>query len=204
MCGNQQDKIWTIQKKGNVIGRVVTINPIDGERYYLWLLLYHIRGVTSFEHLKNINDIQTLSFHEANLLHGLLEVDNNIELSLKEASLYQIPYTLRHLFATILIYYKPNNPRKLWENFEKTMSDDYLLLYNKSTDIRSKVLKHISCILESMGKSMDDYHVVYYNINLNNEEHTFKEINEELQIIVDENDIVATKSLNPEQKYTYD
>ena len=112
-------------------------------------------------------------------------------------------YTLRHLFATILIYYKPNNPQKLWENFEKVMSNDYLLLYSKSADIKSKVLKHINCILELMGKSIDDYHLVDYNINLNSEENTFKEINEELQIIVDEKNIATTKSLNPEQKYAY-
>lgn len=40
-------------------------------------------------------------------------------------------YTLRCLFATILIYYKPNNPKKLWENFEQAMFDDYALLDSK-------------------------------------------------------------------------
>ena len=29
---NQQDKIWIVRKKGNVIGRVLTANPIDSER----------------------------------------------------------------------------------------------------------------------------------------------------------------------------
>lgn len=28
-------KIWTPVKKGNVIGRIVTTNPEEGERYYL-------------------------------------------------------------------------------------------------------------------------------------------------------------------------
>ena len=40
---NQQDKIWTLRKKRNVINRV--INPIDSEKYYLQLLFNHIRGL---------------------------------------------------------------------------------------------------------------------------------------------------------------
>lgn len=59
---HQQDKIWTVRekkKKANVIYRVATVNPIDDKRYYLRLLLNHIRGATSFKHLKNVNGIQT-------------------------------------------------------------------------------------------------------------------------------------------------
>lgn len=115
---NQQDKICTIRKKKcNVIDRIVTVNPIDSERYYLRLLLNHIRGATSFQHLKNVNSIETSSFREATQLHGLLERDDNIKLCLKEASFYQIPYPLHCLFANILIYCKPNNPKKIMGNF---------------------------------------------------------------------------------------
>lgn len=114
---NQQDKIWTIwkkKKKGNIISRIVTVNSIDSERYYLRLLLNHIRGATSFQHLKNVNGIETSWFREAAQLHGLLEGDDNIELCLKEASFYQMSYILHCLFATILIYCKLNNMGKLW------------------------------------------------------------------------------------------
>ena len=129
---NQQDKIWTIgKKKCNVIGRIVIVNPTYSERYYLCLPLNHIGDATSFQHLKNVNGIKTSSFHETTQLHGLLEGDNNIELCLKEAYFYQMSYTLRCLFANILIYYKPNNPWKLWENFEQPKFDDYALLDNK-------------------------------------------------------------------------
>ena len=67
-------------------------------------------------------------------------------------------YTLRCLFATILIYYKPNNPQKLWENFEQTRFYDYALLDSKSKHIRFKVLEHINSILESIGKTTHDYY----------------------------------------------
>ena len=110
---SQRDKIWMTRKQRNVIGRVVLVNPTDSERYYLRLLLNHIRGATSFEHFKNVNDTLTSSFREVALSHGLLDTDDSIELALKEASLYQMPFALRHLFATILVLCKPNNPKEL-------------------------------------------------------------------------------------------
>ncbi|KAL5560737.1 hypothetical protein UlMin_036948 [Ulmus minor] len=49
---NQRDKFWMPRKKGHVIGRIVTTNPSEGERYYLRLLLNHIRGATCFKETK--------------------------------------------------------------------------------------------------------------------------------------------------------
>jgi hypothetical protein len=121
---NQRDKIWTSRKQRNVIGRIVAANPIEGERYYLRLLLNHVKGPTSFHDLKRVGGIAASSFREAALLHGLLETDNSLEKCLEEASSYQIPYNFRRLFATILVYCSPNNPRALWEKFEEMMSED--------------------------------------------------------------------------------
>ncbi|KAH7510543.1 hypothetical protein FEM48_ZijujUnG0119500 [Ziziphus jujuba var. spinosa] len=53
------------------------------------------RGATSFDDLKCVNGVQCLSYRDAALLHGLLESDNSFELCLEEASLYQMPYSLR-------------------------------------------------------------------------------------------------------------
>jgi hypothetical protein len=110
---NQQDKIWTPRKKNKVIGGIVAANPIEGERYYLQLFLNHIRGPSSFEDLKKVRGIVASTFCEAALLHGLLETDNSLEKCLEEASSYQMSYSLRRLFATILVYCNPNNPRAL-------------------------------------------------------------------------------------------
>ncbi|KAL5572066.1 hypothetical protein UlMin_021663 [Ulmus minor] len=90
---SKRDKLWFPRKKHYAIGRVVTANPTEGERYYLRLLLNHIRGITSFEDLKIVNGVLTSSFRESALLHGLLKGDNNLTLCLQEASIYQMPYT---------------------------------------------------------------------------------------------------------------
>ena len=123
------------------------------DKILLRFLLNRIRSPTSLEDLKNVNNIQTPSFREAALLHGLLDTNDNIKTALKETSSYQMSYALRHLFATLLVYCKPNNPRKLLQNFENPMFDGYILIDKKSNDtIQSKVLKNISHILESMEK----------------------------------------------------
>ena len=72
---------------------------------------------------------------------------------LEESSLYHMPYELRRLFATLLVYSCRNNPRQLWLNFEAIMSKDCLRCSDLTPrEVRKKVLQQISGFLESMGK----------------------------------------------------
>ena len=142
MCG--KDKIWLPRKKDTVIGGIVTTNPTEGERYYLRILLNHIKGACSFHDFKTVNGTLVSSFREAALLHGLLKGDNYLNLCLEEASLYQMPYTLCRLFTILLAYCVPDNPKFLWENFETVMSADYMQLNACSFNTRKKVLQHLS------------------------------------------------------------
>ena len=73
------------------------------------------------------------------------------------------------------------------------MYDDYILLYNESNDIRLKVLQNMNHILESMGKNIHSYHLKIHDVCLNSKENILKEIDEELQIVVDKADIEAIK-----------
>ncbi|XP_042972649.1 uncharacterized protein LOC122304415 [Carya illinoinensis] len=108
---SQQYKEWTRRKKKTIIGRIVTANSFEGERYYLRILLNHIRGPLSFEDLRTVDGIMAPTFREAATMHGLLQRDSSLEDCLHEASLYQMPSSLRRLFATILVYCNPTNPR---------------------------------------------------------------------------------------------
>ncbi|KAL0301968.1 UNVERIFIED_CONTAM: hypothetical protein Sradi_6473600 [Sesamum radiatum] len=51
-----KDKIWGTRKRGTVVGRIANASPVEGERYYLRILLQNIRGPTSFDSLKTIQD----------------------------------------------------------------------------------------------------------------------------------------------------
>ena len=57
------------------------------------------------------------------------------------------------------------------------------------------MLKNISHILESMGKTLILYHLIDYTSHPNNDETISKEISEELEIVVDEKDITAITCL---------
>ncbi|KAK9111586.1 hypothetical protein Scep_019105 [Stephania cephalantha] len=121
---NQQVRRWTRRQKRQVIARVVAANPMEGERYYLRLLLNHIKGCTSFQNSK----LSMVFMHhhiKKHILHMLLDVDNSLDLCLEEASAYQMPFTLRRLFATILLHRDPENPRHLWEKFRSELCLDF-------------------------------------------------------------------------------
>ena len=114
-----------------------------------------------------------------------------------------MPYTLRQLFATILVYCKPVNPRNLWEKFEVSMFEDYHRSTLNFFNAQLKVLEHIHFVVESMGNNINDYHLVDYDIILNKDERCIKEINDELGIIVSESDLSLKLSLTSKQKYAY-
>ena len=73
-----------------MICRIVAANPVEGEIYYLRLLLNHVRGPTSFEDLKIIGGVVASIFREAALLSGLLETNNSLDKCLEESSMYQM------------------------------------------------------------------------------------------------------------------
>ncbi|KAL5581528.1 hypothetical protein UlMin_013970 [Ulmus minor] len=113
-------------------------------------------------------------------------------------------YTLRRLFVTILAFCEPNDPKKLCEKIHIAMSKDYSQLNISFFDVTNKALQHLACMLESMGKNINQYHLVNYDINLSEEETFKKEINEELAITVSQQDLSCISSLNRQQKYAYD
>ena len=91
-------------KEAHILGRVYTINPRQGECFYLWLLLHHIRGSQSFAELKTVEGDLCSSFREACFRLGLLEDDNQYHLAMQEASVSNSASSLRSLFAVILTW----------------------------------------------------------------------------------------------------
>ncbi|KAG5584042.1 hypothetical protein H5410_044476 [Solanum commersonii] len=58
-------KMWSRRKQRLTIGRIVTCHPIEGERYYLRLLLMNIRGPKSYEALRTVDEKCYTTFREA-------------------------------------------------------------------------------------------------------------------------------------------
>ena len=74
-------------------------HPAEGERYYLRVLLSHVRGATSFDALKTVNGNPCSSFREACEHLGLIEHDRTLDDCMTEAATFQMPSALRRLFA---------------------------------------------------------------------------------------------------------
>ncbi|XP_062114746.1 uncharacterized protein LOC133825867 [Humulus lupulus] len=200
---NHQHKEWTPQKMKTAIGRIVTANPFEGERYFMRILLDHVRGLMSFEDLRTVEGILAPIFCGAATMHGLLQRDNNLEDYLHEAYLYQMPSSLRRLFATILVYCNPTNPRDLWERFEEDMSIDFKSSKDSTSTARYHVLRSISCTIESMGKNINSYHLLNEDISFDGNEFQSREIDDELGVEIPEEDITSSRSLNSEQQQVY-
>jgi hypothetical protein len=73
------------------------------------MLLNHVAGATPFTDLRTVSGELLPTFHEATKRRGIIEVDNTLHESLAEATLWMMPYALRRLFATILVFCEPSD-----------------------------------------------------------------------------------------------
>ncbi|KAJ1294542.1 hypothetical protein BS78_01G153300 [Paspalum vaginatum] len=155
----QQGKVWQRRKRntGGQVGRIVSAHPAEGERYYLRILLNHVTGATCYEDLMTIDGDVLPTFREAVERRGLLEADSSHDECLTEAALYQMPSSLRRLFATILVYCEPTNVEGLWLKHLEAMSQDYQRSNRSQTHVQQMVLIDIRNMLQSMGKDINTY-----------------------------------------------
>ena len=198
------NKLWSVRKRGFAIGRIVTVNPCDGERYYLRLLLNAVKGATSFEHLCFVEGKQHLTFREAALALGLFEDDNSVHMCLAEASEYEMPRSLRRLFAILLVYCVPVIVRVLWEDFENKMVEDFLASSSCSpTTAPTKAIAEIGVLLQSMGKNIKDFDLPC-NVESIRRFNVFRDIEDESNVQVPDYDLRSVRLLNESRKSAYD
>ncbi|XP_031103123.1 uncharacterized protein LOC116006774 [Ipomoea triloba] len=198
-------KSWKPRKQLKVIGRLVTVNPTEGERYYLQMLLMNVRAPTSFESLKTVNGYFAETFREAAEKLGLLSGDSIIEQSLDEALLFQMPSSLRKLFAMLLIFCDLSNPRSLWIKYKSYMCQDFLRNGLHTIDeSESLVLKLIANNLHKMGKNLYDYNLVDTFTELDIATTMTHEIMYERSLEVSESDLAGVQKLNACQRAAFD
>jgi hypothetical protein len=65
------------------------------------------------------------TFREAREVCGLVDTDASLDKCLKEATKWQMSYSLRRLFAIIMAFCEVANIRYLWDKHFESMSEDY-------------------------------------------------------------------------------
>ncbi|XP_058192062.1 uncharacterized protein LOC131309444 [Rhododendron vialii] len=111
-----------------------------------------------------------------------------------------MPLSLRQLFCTILVYCAPVNPLELFFKFEDDMTEDYVSIQKLTRDAaRQVLLKALNAELESMGKKLHDYQLSHLLISDSTEKAIPKEVQDEMNIQISEDDLRAPSLLNVEQ-----
>ncbi|GMF47935.1 unnamed protein product [Phytophthora fragariaefolia] len=157
-------KRWVRRKQFQAaLGRMVHVSPRDMERFYLRVLLCHRKGPQSFEHLRTVNGVTYETYRQAALRLGFREDDAEWISCMREADEFRMPYQLRQLFTTILVYSQVAEVRQLWERFYDELSQDFahryraLLGQEKDDMIKFKTLKSLYDLLQISGYAVADF-----------------------------------------------
>ncbi|XP_074298441.1 uncharacterized protein LOC141629320 [Silene latifolia] len=201
-----KERVWFKRKtKLVVIGRLVFVAPSEGERYFLRMLLLNVRGPKSFEDLCTVDGIKCATFQEAALKPRLLEADNTVEMCLDEVVAIQMPFSLRQLFATCLIFCQPKDPSSLWAKFYPALSDDFK--HKHPTDV-SKVqqltYRLVERVIEAMGRTMKAFGLDHLSVPLESELQRTRDIADALDAPIPPECIACISSLNAGQQHAFD
>jgi hypothetical protein len=143
---NKSKKAWHLRKRAmgrrgagrnnhvtlRTVGRMYFVQPSEGKRYYLRVLLTHIAGATCFKDLKTTHWPHTPTtvvhptFKAACFARGLLQDDVEWDQCLSEVAGVQLPRSLRQLFASLLIFNNVSNHGRLWEKHKGAFTEDFL------------------------------------------------------------------------------
>ncbi|XP_073362179.1 uncharacterized protein [Aegilops tauschii subsp. strangulata] len=200
----KKKKYWKPRVERFQIGRIVSANPAEGDRYYLRVLLNHVTGKTSFDDLLTVDGVLCGSFREAAERLGLIEADNTLDDCLTEAEQWAMPCSLRRLFATILVHCEPGDVRGLWDRHLEPMSDDYHRSRTSPDEVEQMVLLDIRGMLQSMGKDIVDFALPSIDDAFDPTDGEAREVIEETTVEFDMDDTKLVSSLNLEQRAAYD
>uniref|UniRef100_A0A0L8HLX3 ATP-dependent DNA helicase n=1 Tax=Octopus bimaculoides TaxID=37653 RepID=A0A0L8HLX3_OCTBM len=114
--------------KTDTIGRIPTISlsAHQSELFHLRILLHNVTGATSFDDLKSADGNVCPTFQEACLRRGLISDDREIRCAMEETASIRIGDSLREFVATMLIYYRPPDPRSFWEEWKLELAHDLM------------------------------------------------------------------------------
>ncbi|XP_020272660.1 ATP-dependent DNA helicase RRM3-like [Asparagus officinalis] len=160
----KKEKCWKPRKKGQSVGRIVYAHPSCGERFYLRLLLNVVKGPTSFDDIREFNGTVYQTYNETCAAMRLLDDDNEWKHAIDEASYSSSGRQMRQLFAQILIFGEVVDPKKLWNDNWKCLTEGFIELQRKllnmatldmtDTQLQNHALSEIQDLLLQNGQSL--------------------------------------------------
>ena len=147
-------RVWTPRRtsKYSAVGRMYAASPMEGERYYLRLLLTEMTGCTSFADLKTLPDGTVCeTYRESAAARGLLMGDREHYHAFFEAASHASPRALSRLFAALLAYCSPGSPRDMWDAFLPYLAE------GESGASVAEAISQLDADLRSIGSSISSF-----------------------------------------------
>ena len=197
-----------------MVGRipVIGLNQYTKEKFFMRLLLYHIKGAKSFKDLRTVIDengekIECATYQQACIKLGLTENDDEAREALREAFEHTKNNRLfNHFFVNIVIHCMAADPWALFNEFKAELCADKLHeknLKEPTDEIVNEVLLELQEMFERQDKCLEEF------IGLNNmpnpvakQKNVAKELQCELDFIPEVQAEIAEKNestLNEEQ-----
>ncbi|XP_073152242.1 uncharacterized protein [Henckelia pumila] len=202
----QSQRKWVRRMGRNkVVGRIYVVSPSEGERFYLRILLNHVRGPTSFEELMTVNGVIYTTFKEAAEIRGLLQHDDYVRHCMQESCSVKMPSSLRRLFVSILVFCQPTRVRELWDEYHPYMSEDYGRS-NSSNNffITNKLLLELRRLLHQHKMKLNDFDLPMISVEFLDDSPLLRIIEDELSIQISEEDLRSVQCLNSQQRVAFE
>jgi len=179
---DESNRKWIKRQHGFKIGRLYYVNPTEGERFYLRMLLMIVKGATDYKDIRTYNGTVYQTFKEACAARGLLNDDNEWYKTFDEAANWATASQLRYLFTTILLYCNLQDERKFYEKNWRKMIDDierqliaryYPVTYCPTeVELQDLLLEDLELILAKNGVTINNYNLpqrsIQYRSNMSN------------------------------------
>ena len=192
----------------DVIGRMYTVSPSEGDRWFLRLLLTHVAGATSFEDLRTVQGIVHDSFRSAAMARGLFERDQHLQDTLGESMQIKPAWQIQRLFGVILAMCQPANARELWDYCYDDMVEDLVFMGEQNEKVKiNSVIAVISPILLEHGQVLEEVYPDLPRFDPSVEPHQRRPnwlYDSESSIPVNQDDINNVNLLNTHQHEAYE
>ena len=167
---DKREAVWVKRMRKmvgeRVLGRVHGVSPKEKERFYLRILLLHVRGARGYDDLKRdptdpAGERILGSYQEACESRGLIDTDAEYEKVLEEEMSVRFPKMMRQLFALIVCECNLNDPLALYTQFRDALMADFFdrVAWTRGDAQESEhaALRDIQDHLERLGQSMLKY-----------------------------------------------
>jgi hypothetical protein len=120
--------------------------------FFLKLILNRVKGSTSFQDLRTINNVIYKTYKEAAIVMGLVETDSKIFDIFNEASSIMFPSQFRKFFAWFLLSENIQG-NVIWEKFKHYFTEDF----NEKKE--NSAVCHINSIFLLDNMTCKDFHL---------------------------------------------